>query len=48
MGVVAHAFNTNTGEAEAAGGQHGLCREFQDWQCYTKKYCLEKNKDKTQ
>jgi len=45
--VVAHAFNSNTWEAEAGGflsrGQPGLQSEFQDSQGYTEKPCLENN-----
>jgi hypothetical protein len=47
-GVVAHAFNPSTREAEAGGflsrGQSGLQSEFQDSQGYTEKPCLEKPK----
>ena len=45
-GVVAHAFNPSTGEAEAGRfwvrGQPGLKSEFQDSQGYAAKPCLEK------
>ena len=41
-GVVAHAFNPSTWEAEP-----GLQNEFQDSQDYTEKPCLEKQKNKT-
>jgi hypothetical protein len=45
-GVVMHAFNPSTREAEAGGflsfsGQPGLQSEFQDSQGYTEKPCLE-------
>jgi hypothetical protein len=42
-GVVAHAFNPSTWEAEA-GDQPCLQSEFQDSQGYTKKLCLKTNK----
>jgi hypothetical protein len=51
-GVVAHAFNPSTPEAEAGGflssvrGQPGLQSEFQDSQSYTEKPCLKKQKQK--
>jgi hypothetical protein len=47
-GVVAHAFNPSTREAEAGEvrGQPGLESEFQDSQSYTEKPCLEKSKKK--
>jgi hypothetical protein len=46
-GVVAHAFNPSTQEAEAGGFLAGLQSEFQDSQGYTEKPCLEKqNKNK--
>ena len=52
LGVVVHAFNPSTWEAEV--GQRGLQSEFQDSQGYTEKLCLEKprptnqtNKQKT-
>jgi hypothetical protein len=46
-GLVAHAFNPSTWEAEAGGflssrDQPGLQSEFQDSQGYTEKPCLEK------
>jgi hypothetical protein len=45
-GVVVHAFNPSTWEAEAGGfwvrGQPGLQSEFQDSQNYTEKPCLKK------
>jgi hypothetical protein len=44
-GVVAHAFNPSTQEAEA-GGFLSLQSEFQDSQGYTVKPCLEKPKKK--
>jgi hypothetical protein len=48
--VVAHAFNSNTWEAEAGGflsrGQPGLQSEFQDSQGYTEKPCLENKTNK--
>jgi hypothetical protein len=47
-GVVAHAFNPSTREAEAGGflssSQPDLQSEFQDSQGYTEKRCLEKPK----
>jgi hypothetical protein len=47
-GVVAHAFNPSTWEAEAGGfwvrGQPGLESEFQDSQGSTHKPCLKKKK----
>jgi hypothetical protein len=45
-GVVAHAFNPSTWEAEAGGflSQPGLQSEFQDSQGYTGKLCLKKEK----
>jgi hypothetical protein len=47
-GVVAHAFNPSTWEAEAGGflssRPPGLQSEFQDSQDYTEKPCLEKPK----
>jgi hypothetical protein len=48
LGVVAHAFNPSTREAEAGGfrGQPGLQSEFQDSQGYREKPCLEKQKTK--
>jgi hypothetical protein len=50
-GVVVHAFNPSTWEAEAGDfwvqGQPGLQSEFQDSQGYTEKPCLEKQKQKT-
>jgi hypothetical protein len=50
LGVMAHAFNPSTREAEAADfwvlGQPGLQSEFQDSQGYTEKPCL-KNKNKS-
>jgi hypothetical protein len=53
MGVVAHAFNPNTWEAETGGflssrGQPGLQSEFQDSQSYTEKPWLEKPKPSNQ
>jgi hypothetical protein len=50
-GVVAHAFNPSTWEAEAGGflssrPASGLQSEFQDSQGYTEKPCLEKPKKK--
>jgi hypothetical protein len=52
-GVVAHAFNPSTREAEAGGflssrPAPGLQSEFQDSQGYTEKPCLEKPKKKKQ
>jgi hypothetical protein len=44
-GVVTHAFNPSTREAEA-GGQPCLQSEFQDSQGYTEKPCLKKTKKK--
>ena len=51
--VVGGAFNPSTWQAEAGeflslrpGSQPGLQSEFQDSQGYTKKPCLEKNKNK--
>jgi hypothetical protein len=41
-GVVAHAFNPSTWEAEAGRGQPGLQIECQDSQGYTEKPCLKK------
>jgi hypothetical protein len=47
-GVVAHAFNPSTREAEAGGFRLlGLQSEFQDSQGYTEKPCLKKQKNKT-
>ena len=50
MGVVAHAFNTNTGEAEAGRSwvweQPGLQSKFQYSQGYTEKAHLKLNKTK--
>jgi hypothetical protein len=46
-GVVGHAFNPSTWEAEA-GGVSCLQSEFQDSQGYTEKPCLEKEKNKKQ
>jgi hypothetical protein len=50
-GVVAHAFNPSTREAEAGGflssRQPGLQSEFQDSQGYTEKPCLEKQNKQT-
>ena len=46
-GVVVHAFNPSTWEAEAdfwVRGQPGLQSEFQDSQGYTEQPCLEKTK----
>jgi hypothetical protein len=43
-GMVAHAFNPSTWEAEASRGQPGLQSEFQDSQGYIEKPCLEKPK----
>jgi hypothetical protein len=46
-GMVAHAFNPNTWEAEASrflSSRPGLQSEFQDSQGYTEKPCLEKPK----
>jgi hypothetical protein len=47
-GVVAHAFNPSTWEAEAGGflssRPAGLQNEFQDSQDYTEKPCVEKPK----
>jgi hypothetical protein len=47
-GVVAHAFNPSTQEAEAGGflSQPSLQNEFQDSQGYTEKPCLEKQTNK--
>jgi hypothetical protein len=48
-GVVAHAFNPSTREAEAGGflsSRPGLQSELQDSQGYTEKPCLEKTKKK--
>jgi hypothetical protein len=49
-GVVVHAFNPSTREAEAGDfwvpGQPGLQSEFQDSQGYTEKPCLEKKEKK--
>jgi hypothetical protein len=45
LGMVAHAFNPSTWEAEAI--QCVIQSEFQDSQDYTKKPCLEKQKPKT-
>jgi hypothetical protein len=49
-GVVAHAFNLSTWEAEAgrflSQGQPGLQSELQDSQGYTEKPCLKKTKKK--
>lgn len=49
-GVVAHTFNPCTGVTEAgeslSKGQPGLYRGFQDSWSYTKKPCLEINKEK--
>jgi hypothetical protein len=51
LGVMAHALNPRTQEAEAGGflssSQPGLQNEFQDRQGYTEKPCLEKQKKKT-
>jgi hypothetical protein len=53
-GVVAHAFNPSTWEAEAGGflfwvrGQPGLQSKFQDSQGYTEKPCLEEKKKRLQ
>ena len=44
-GMVVHAFNPSTQEAEA--GQPGLQSEFQDSQSYTEKPCLEKTNKQT-
>jgi hypothetical protein len=48
-GMVAHAFNLSTREAEAGKflslGQPGLQSEFQDCQGYTEKPCLKKTKN---
>jgi hypothetical protein len=50
-GVVAHAFNPSTLEAEAGGflSSRPAClqSEFQDSQGYTEKPCLEKSKKKS-
>jgi hypothetical protein len=50
LGVVAHAFNPSTWEAEAGGFLSSrpawLQSEFQDSQSYTEKPCLEKPKKK--
>ena len=49
--MVAHTFNTSTGEAEEGRfwvqGQPGLQSEFQDRQGYTEAPCLEKQNKKT-
>jgi hypothetical protein len=52
-GVVAHAFNPSTWEAEAGGflssvrGQPGLQSEFQNSQSYTEKPRLKTKQNKT-
>jgi hypothetical protein len=50
QGVVAHAFNPSTREAEAGGflssGQTGLQSEFQDSQGYTEKPSQKNQKKK--
>jgi hypothetical protein len=49
-GMVVHAFNPSTREAEAgrflSSSQPGLQSELQDSQGYTEKPCLEKQKKK--
>jgi hypothetical protein len=51
-GVVAHAFNPSTREAEAGGFLSSRpawsTHEFQDSQGYTEKPCLEKTKQNKQ
>jgi hypothetical protein len=50
-GVVAHAFNPSTGEAEAGGflsSRPAWSTEFQDSQGYTEKPYLQKQKTKQQ
>jgi hypothetical protein len=48
LGVVVHAFNPSTWEAEAGGflsSRPASQNEFQDRQGYTEKPCLEKTKN---
>jgi hypothetical protein len=49
LGVVVHAFNPSTQEAEAGGvwGQPGLQSEFQDSQGYTERSCLKQTNKQT-